>query len=150
MPMVDCRRVKPGYRWYILILATLTNTLVAAVPSMCMPVLFKEISTDLNLSLVQVGLVWGISSLPGIVTVLLGGAIGDRFGTRRILMVSCLLVGMTGALRGLASNFTTLTVAMFLLGLFSPAVTMNNFKTCGLWFSRQQMGLAPPEPTVIG
>jgi MFS family permease len=139
---VDRGHVEPTYRWYILILATLTNTLVAAVPSMCMPVLFKEISIDLNLSLVQVGLVWGISSLPGIVTVLLGGAIGDRFGTRPILITSCVLVGLTGALRGFANNFYTLTAAMFFLGLFSPAVTMNNFKTCGLWFSRQQMGLA--------
>src|SRR6266540_3379064 len=89
------------YKWYILVLATLTNTLVAAVPVMCMPVLFKEISTDLNLSLVQVGLVWGIGALPGIFTVLVGGTIGDRFGPKRVLLASCLLVGATGALRGM-------------------------------------------------
>ena len=36
------------YRWYILILAALTNTLASAIPSMCLPVLFKEISNDLH------------------------------------------------------------------------------------------------------
>lgn len=32
---------------------------------MCLPVLFAEIAGDLGLSLVQIGLVWGIGSLPG-------------------------------------------------------------------------------------
>jgi MFS family permease len=94
------------YRWYILILAALTNTLASAAPGMCLPVLFKEISKDLNLSLVQVGLIWGISALPGIVTSLAGGAVGDRFGPKRILTAGCLLVGLVGGLRGLANNFT--------------------------------------------
>lgn len=131
-----------GYRWYLLALATLTNTLVAAAPGMCLPVLFDEISRELHLTLVQVGLIWGISALPGIVTILLGGAIGDRFGPRRILIISCLMVGLTGALRGTAVDFLTLTAAMFLFGIFSPFITMNTLKTCGTWFPRRQLGLA--------
>ena len=85
-----------SYRWTILILAALTNMLVVAAPTMCLPVLFKEISTDLHLDLVQVGLVWGIGSLPGIAATLAGGAIGDRFGPRRILILACLLAGARG------------------------------------------------------
>ena len=46
-----------NYKWYILTLATLTNACVAAAPLICMTVLFKEISTDLGLNLVQVGLI---------------------------------------------------------------------------------------------
>jgi MFS family permease len=123
-------------------LAALTNTLVVAAPSMCLPVLFKEISTDLNLDLVQLGVIWGIGSLPGIVTVLVGGAIGDRFGPKRILTISCLLVGLTGALRGLANDFVSLAATIFLLGFLAPAVSMNTLKACGVWFSRRQLGLA--------
>ena len=131
-----------SYRWYILILGALTNVLVVAAPSMCMPVLFEEISKELNLSLVQVGLVWGISALPGIFTVLLGGAIGDRFGPKRVLIAACFLVGLTGALRGLSNSFTTLSISMFALGLFIPFITMNTMKTCGLYFSSRQLGFA--------
>jgi MFS family permease len=112
------------------------------VPGICMAVLFDEISEDLDLSLAQVGLIWGIGSLPGLVMGLVGGAIGDRFGPKRILTAACLLVGSTGALRGLSTDFVTLAAASGLLGLWASSVPMNIFKTCGLWFPRQQLGLA--------
>lgn len=131
-----------GYRWYILLLAALTNTLVTALPTMCLPVLFEEISLDLNLTLVELGFIWGIASLPGIVTVLLGGAIGDRVGPKRVLMAACLLAGLAGALRGLAIDFVTLTATVVLYGLLASVVPMNVIKTCGLWFPRRQLGLA--------
>ena len=131
-----------GYRWAILVLAMLTNTLASAVPGTCLPVLFAEISRDLHLDLVQVGVVWGISALPGVITVLLGGALGDRFGPKRVLLISCLLVGVTGALRGLATDFYTLAAAMFLMGVVSPLISMNTLKMCSLWFPPRQLGLA--------
>ena len=56
------------YRWFILILASLTNIFVVGMPSMCMPVLFKEISDEMGLSLVQLGAVWGMGGLAGIFT----------------------------------------------------------------------------------
>jgi len=136
------RQSETNYRWYILVLAALTNCLCVAIPVMCLPVLFKEISGELDLSLVQIGLIWGIGALPGIFTGLAGGAIGDRFGPKRILSVACLLVGLAGALRGLAYDFVTLAATVFLFGLLSSVIPMNVFKTCGIWFPRPQLGLA--------
>jgi NNP family nitrate/nitrite transporter-like MFS transporter len=139
---VNRRHSETNYRWYVLALAALTNTLTVAIPVMCLPVLFDEISEELGLSLVQVGLVWGIGSLPGIFTSLVAGAIGDRFGAKRILSVGCLLVGLAGALRGLSNDFVTLVATVSLFGLLSPMIVMNVTKTCGVWFSQQQLGLA--------
>ena len=99
--------VSPKYKWYILTLAALTHTIAVAIPYMAMPVLFDEISKELGLNLVQVGWVWGISALTGILTGLVGGTLGDRFGTKRVLAVSCILGGMTCALRGLSSDYVT-------------------------------------------
>jgi MFS family permease len=129
-------------RWAILLLGTLTNTLAVAAPSMCLPVLFADISTELKLSLVQVGVIWGISALPGIVTGFLGGAASDRFGPRRVLIGGCLMIGLFGALRGLANSFLSLAATMFLLGVFTPFITINTLKMCGMWFPRRQLGLA--------
>ncbi len=139
---MDSSPNEASYRWYVLILAALTATLAVAMPNMCLPVLFEEIAEDLGLSLVQIGLVWGIGALAGIPTGLVGGAIGDRFGARRTLSVACLLAGLAGALRGLSNDLVTLGVTVFLFGLMTPMIMMNVIKTCGVWFSRRQLGLA--------
>ena len=131
-----------NYRWYILILAALTMALIVAVPSMCLSVLFDEISDDIGLNRTQIGIIWGIGALPGILIALVGGAIGDRFGPKRVLIVACLLSGATGALRGLSVDFLTLIASGFMFGLMAAAVPMNAMKTCGIWFPRQQLGLA--------
>jgi ACS family D-galactonate transporter-like MFS transporter len=131
-----------NYRWYVLALSALTGTLTVAAPRMCLPVLFEEIAADLDLNLVQIGLVWGLGGLAGILTALVGGAIGDRFGTRRTLRVACLLVGLAGALRGLSNDLVTLGITIFLFGLISPVIVMSITKTCGDWFSQRQLGLA--------
>lgn len=130
------------YRWYILALATMTNALVSAAPSICLSVLFKEISGELNLNLVQVGLVWGISSLPSIVMLVVWGTLGDRVGPKRILILGCISVGMLGAMRGLANDFTSLLIAVLAMGFVTPLISMNNIKTCGMWFPSRQLGLA--------
>ena len=67
-----------AYKWLILVLAAFTFTFVVAIPHMSLPVLFDEISADLGLSLVQVGWIWGVGSVLGILVGLIGGPIGDR------------------------------------------------------------------------
>lgn len=131
-----------AYKWYVLTVAALTHTLAVAMPTMCMPVLFKEISDDLGLSLIQIGAVWGVGSLTGMFTGLLGGSIGDRFGTRRTLAVVCALAGAAGALRGLSNSFFTLSATVLLSGFLLPAIPTNVHKSCALWFSKKRLGMA--------
>ena len=139
---MDIQPSATNYRWYILILGALTATFVSAAPMMCMPVLFEEIARELDLSLVQIGLVWGIGALAGTLTGMVAGAISDRLGARRALYIGCMLAGPVGALRGLANDLFTLAATVFLFGLVMPMVMMSITKTCGLWFSRRQLGLA--------
>lgn len=131
-----------AYRWYILVLAALTHTLVVGMPMMSLPVLFHEIGTELSLNLVQIGYVWGASSLLGIAMSLTGGVIGDRIGARRMLVIACLLTGIAGATRALASDYASLTVTVLIAGLFPMAAPMNVHKTCGVWFSGKRLGMA--------
>ena len=111
-------REKSGYRWVMLTLSTLTSLLVIAMPMMSLPVLFKEIAVELNLSLVQIGLIWGISSFTGLFVGLIGGVMGDRFGTRRVLVGACLFIGIFGASRGLAVDFVSFHCNEFLCWVY--------------------------------
>ena len=126
----------------MLVLIGLTATLVISMPSMALPVLFSEISESLGLNLVQAGVVWGIGSFAGLLTALLGGAIGDRFGTKRTIAISCLAIGLTGALRGFSNDFASLAITMLLTGIVGSVVPMNLHKACGVWFSGKHLGLA--------
>jgi cyanate permease len=130
------------YRWYVLGLGALTYTCAMAMPRMCMPVLFKEISVDLDLSLVQIGAIWGTEPLASVTTILAAGLLGDRFGVRRVLGIACLLAGGAGALRGLSSGFTSLAATTFLFGLILAFIPVNVVKTVGIWFSGGHLGLA--------
>ncbi|HCS40456.1 MAG TPA: hypothetical protein DIW44_12845 [Anaerolineaceae bacterium] len=130
------------YKWYLLGLILVTNVILLAMPSMAMSVLSNELSHELNLSVVQVGILWGIGSLPAIFSSLFGGSLGDKFGPKKVLIVSTLLVGLLGAVRGLSPNYGLLLVTVVLVGAFMPFVFLNGIKTIGQWFPNSQLGLA--------
>jgi MFS family permease len=129
-------------RWRILGLTALTVGLVIGVPSMSLSVLFGEISAELHLDLVQVGLIWGIGALTAIFTGFLSGAVIDRFGPKRVLQTGIVLVSLAAAARGLAGGFHSLLAIILVLGCFVPLVTTSGFKMNSLLFPRRQLGLA--------
>ena len=92
-----------GRRGYVLTLSTATMMFVLAMPSMAMPVLFPQIAAELHLSLVQIGTVWGLAPLAGVVFGLVGGMAADVRGTRKVIAVACLACGVVGAARGPSS-----------------------------------------------
>ena len=142
MSIVNSKSSGANYKWYVLTLAGLTHTFVAAMPLMSMPVLFKEISEDLGLSLVQVGEAWGAISLGSILVVLVGGLLGDWFGVKRTLGTLCFLGGLAVALVGLSGSFGSLVATMFLFGLVGVSIPINVHKSAGVWFPGRQLGLA--------
>ncbi len=130
------------YRWYILALVILTDMLVMAIPLMGLSVLSKEISQSLHLSVVQVGIVWGMSSLPQMITSIVGGVIGDTRGPKQVLVWASLVGGLLSAARGLAFDFVSLTVLVVLHGALVPIIIMNGLKTNSQWFSLRELGIA--------
>ncbi|RMF86581.1 MAG: MFS transporter [Nitrospinota bacterium] len=115
---------------------------MAAAPLMALPVLFKEIADELGLNPLQIGFIWGAGSATGMFISVFGGSIGDRFGSKRTLVVACLLAGITGVLPGLATDFLTLLSTVFLFGLVRPVIPINLHKTCAVWFPSSELGLA--------
>jgi MFS family permease len=134
--------IKPPTKWLMLALMISTNAFVTTMPMSALPVLFKEISEDLDLSLVQVGSVWGMVNLAGIFISLLAGVLADRFGTRRTLIVFCFLASLTGAFRGLADSFGILVVTVLINGAVRLVVPVAVTKNIGLWFRDGRLGLA--------
>ncbi len=90
----------------------------------------------------QVGWIWGVGSVLGILVGLIGGPLGDRFGPRRTLAVACLFMGIAGAASGLSNSFAMLALTTLLTGFAQWSIPMNVHKTCGVWFAKERLGMA--------
>ena len=132
----------PNSRWYVLTLAAITFAFTVAMQQICMTVLFKEVSDDLGLSLVEMGVVWGIPALSGLFIVFIGGLLADRYGAKRVMGIACLLAGLAGALRGVAGDFTSLALFTFFMGLALWVIPSSVFKTNAAWFSGRPLVIA--------
>ena len=78
------------------------GTEFAAVPIIAMSVLFAEIAEDMQLSIVQIGAVWGMLSLAGAFVMPASGILGDRFGIKRVVAFSCCAGGIMVASIGVS------------------------------------------------
>ncbi|MCC6803417.1 MAG: MFS transporter [Anaerolineae bacterium] len=136
------KQASTNYRWIILILCAVTPLFVVTLPNMSLPPLFAAISADLNLSLVEVGTIWGAGSFAGIFFALVGGTLGDRFGTRAVLFAACLMTGLLGLIRSFAVDFTTLLLTMLAFGVFQAVIPVMLFKVARQWFPAEQLGTA--------
>jgi CP family cyanate transporter-like MFS transporter len=130
------------YRWYILALLVAIGTFVASIQQSCLPVLFKEISDDLSLDLVQIGIIWGIHNLAGVFVCLIAGILSDRFGVKLVLSVICVMSGITGALRGISNSYIMLVTIVFINGIFRAVIPVTVAKAVGIWFKGKNLGVA--------
>ncbi|MCY3797533.1 MAG: MFS transporter [Chloroflexi bacterium] len=142
-PLVDpSDRHDSPYRWIILAMVTLSGFLVMGFPTTGLSALFSEIAASLELDLVQIGVIWGVGSVMGIFTALVGGSLIDQFGTRRTLVTLCLATGVFGASRGFAFDFWSLFASSFFFGMVQPILPMNFVKLNREWFRSGQLGFA--------
>ncbi len=135
-------QTRSSYRWVMLALCALTPLAVVTMPNLSLPPLFATISADMGLSLVQIGTVWGIMAFAGIFFALIGGTLGDRFGTRRTLVAACLLTGLFGIMRSFSADFVSLLVTSLLFGIFQSVIPVLLFKVARQWFPATQLGMA--------
>ncbi len=137
-------RVKesPFYKWYLLIVATLIQFFAVSVAWNCIPVLFTEIEQDLNLSIVQIGIIWSMPPIAMFTFAIPSGLLSSKLGIRQAIGIGCVLTALMGGLRGISSNFVVLTVFMFLFGASFTVIFVNMPKVTKIWFPRHQLGVS--------
>lgn len=131
-----------SWRHVILALCVLTPFGIVTLPNMSLPPMFGIISEELNLSLVQIGGIWGMVGFSGVFFALIGGSIGDRLGARRMLFGACLLSGIFGLLRAFATDFGSLLLISLFFGFAQGTVPVIVFKAVRQWIPRENLGMA--------
>jgi len=104
--------------------------------------LIKPMSEDFHLSRAAMGSVLGAWPLFYVAAAIPAGVLVDRFGLRRSLAAGIFLIAVSGLLRAVAVDYTTLFIAVGVFGLGGPFVSVGAPKLVNTWFSENERGLA--------
>ena len=128
-------------RWRMLILASMAyacfGLALASIPPLVDPII-----ADLSMTSGQMGMVLGVWQMVFIGTSSPLGSLLDRWGARRAITLGLILILLSIVLRGLATDFTTLLLAVALLGAGGPIIAAGMPKIVAQWFSGNERGLA--------
>jgi len=80
----------------------------------------------------------------------MGGALGDRFGVKRIIAVGLFATAVAVVLRAILPNFFGLTISMLLAGISFGFIAPNTGKAVGMWFGPTELGRVLGLTTVQG
>jgi MFS family permease len=128
-------------RWVALVIVFVTRTSmgfqfqsVAAVA----PLMVAE----LQLTWVQLGSLIGLYLLPGAVFALPGGVLGQRFGDRRIVVVSLALMVAGGLVTAAAHGFIVAAAGRLLSGVGAVLMNILLAKMVADWFAERELSTA--------
>lgn len=129
------------YRWAMLAGTWLIYYCFGLVASGLAP-LVVPIEHDLGLSHSQMGTVFAAWTLTFIFTAMPCGALMDRIGPRRSLVLSALFIATSALLRGIADGYVSLLLAVAVFGIGGPLVSIGSPKLISLWFGGRERAIA--------
>jgi MFS transporter, CP family, cyanate transporter len=129
------------YRWAVLAGVWLAYVCFGMTTASLAP-LVQPVMSDLGISHSAMGTVLGAWPLVYIASAAACGALTDRLGPRRTIVLAMLIIAASGALRGVADTYAGLFLAVALFGLGGPLVSIGAPKIVSLWFSGRERGLA--------
>jgi MFS transporter, CP family, cyanate transporter len=129
------------YRWVMLTLVSLLYFGFGCVLSSTSP-LVTPIVRDLGLSYSQMGFILGTWQLVYVGVSAFSGAMMDKFGLRKTLLIGIILVFLSEALRFFANGFGMMVFCVALFGLGGPMISIGCPKAIAQWFGDKERGKA--------
>ena len=129
------------YRWVILAAGTTAQTSFSAM-TIGLAAIAPQLRAEYHLSLGEIGVVLGASSLGMILTLLPWGLLSDRIGERSVIAMGLVSGGVVLAATGETSTFWALVAALALAGALGASVNAASGRAVMGWFAEQERGLA--------
>ena len=102
----------------------------------------ETLVSNLGITWSEIGRLIGLYMLPGIFIALLGALLGQRFGDKRLVVISLFLMAAGGVTMAEAENYTLLTVGRLLSGIGGVLVNVLMTKMVADWFPGKQLSFA--------
>lgn len=138
-----------GYRWVMLIVLALVNSLT----SFCqyIPAYFaQDIMADFSIAPAVFAILVSSPMIFGLVFAFVSGALADRFGIRRVVLIALVISAAGAILRAFSYDFAMLLVSSVMFGVAAAFCTANLAKTAMAWFPPRQVSLAVGIGTALG
>ncbi|MBU0465719.1 MAG: MFS transporter [Proteobacteria bacterium] len=133
---------KIHYGWIIIFMGLVTTVAAHGFGRMAYTILLPAMKDGLNFDYTQLGLL-GTGNFIGYLSMaIIGGFLAARFGTRTIISLALLLMGITMILTGLAKSFGFAFSMRLLTGLGNGAAYVPAMALGSAWFSIKKRGFA--------
>ncbi len=129
------------YRWIVLFGVWAAYSAFGLVATSLAP-LVSQVEQDLGFSHTAMGSIMGAWQLTYIVAAIPCGILLDRYASRYTLTLGILLIAASALLRGFATDYVSLLIAVMLFGLGGPIVSTGAPKLITRWFEGSNRGLA--------
>ena len=129
------------YRWVILLLVGFSS-MVGGFSQYQMSALAFKIIPQFELTSVQFSSLVTAPMLLAVFASLTAGALGDRFGVKKVISVGAVISVIGNFYRVMADSYWELFISMILLTLCMTLINANFAKYFGIWFPKKQLGLA--------
>lgn len=129
------------YRWAMLGGVWMLYFAFALSIASIAPLVYR-VMADLGMNRAEMGTVLAAWQLTYIFCSVPCGSLLDKFGPRRTMFVSMLVIALSVALRGFAGDYVTLLLAVMVFGIGGPLISSGAPKVVAVWFTGKERGLA--------
>ncbi|MCX8022995.1 MAG: MFS transporter [Syntrophorhabdaceae bacterium] len=130
------------YAWIIAFTGTLVLVLTQGFGRMSYAVILPSMKKGLMLTYTQAGLIGTANFVGYLILAVIGGIIAVRFGSKRTIFISLIVMGITLFLTGLSDSFTFAFVMRFITGMGNGGAVVPMMALTASWFAQKKRGLA--------
>ncbi|MBU0681458.1 MAG: MFS transporter [Proteobacteria bacterium] len=130
------------YGWYVVASGTLCVFACLGLGRFALGMLLPSMGEALHLSYAQMGFIGTANFVGYLVAVLVCGRLSTRFGARKVIGVSLLMVGLSMLLIGQASNLYLIALLYILTGMGSALANVSIMGLMSVWFTSSKRGRA--------
>ncbi|RTZ92628.1 MAG: MFS transporter, partial [Deltaproteobacteria bacterium] len=130
------------YGWVVIFMGLLTTIAAHGFGRMAYTIILPAMKDGLKFNYTQLGLL-GTGNFIGYLSMaIIGGFLAARFGTRIVITLALVLMGVTMMLTGLANSFGFAFAMRFLTGLGNGAAYVPAMALGSAWFAMRKRGFA--------